>query len=214
MYILEEFLTFLQGVESNTELIDSFCNQFAKLISDCVLFLLHILIDLVSFVSNELIFLTKVNIFETNLFNIIILLGSTLCLIGNALATGLFKRQQKIVSALEISEEVLDHTKDLIDKSFAQLNSSSVIIDSIKDEVTRDVPQVTNFLTDEFLLECYLMFHSSLLQIARRKLQIDDQLADYYIDKSHREAIYKLKTTLKYNPHIKKQVIDKCIDKL
>merc|ERR1711943_111074 len=71
------------------------------------------------------------DIFETNLVNLIILVGGLFYLLSGALSESLSERQQKILGAIQESEERLEEATKKLADSETQLAQAQIVIDSI-----------------------------------------------------------------------------------
>ena len=88
-------------------------------------------------------------IFETNVINIIILLGGLIYILSRALSDNLTERQQTILGAIQESEERLNEASKRLYESQVQLAQAQIVIDSIQIEAETAAKQVKNaLLTD------------------------------------------------------------------
>jgi len=89
------------------------------------------------------------DIFEANLINLIILVGGLFYLLSGALSESLSERQQRILGAIQESEERLEEaTKKLVD-SETQLAQAQVVIESIGKDAEATAQNVkATILTD------------------------------------------------------------------
>jgi len=89
------------------------------------------------------------DIFETNLINLIILVGGIVYLGSNALSASLSERQQKILGAIQESEERLQEAVSRLTESEKQLEQAQIVIESIKSDAVTTASQVKSaILTD------------------------------------------------------------------
>ena len=89
------------------------------------------------------------DIFETNVINITILLGGIIYLGSGALSTSLSERQQKILGAIQESEERLQEAVARLTESEKQLEQAQMVIASIKTDAETTAKQVkSTILTD------------------------------------------------------------------
>ena len=72
------------------------------------------------------------DIFEANVVNLIILVGAVVFLGGNALSEGLNERQEKILGAIQESEERLEEALARLSESEKQLAQAQIVIASLK----------------------------------------------------------------------------------
>ena len=71
------------------------------------------------------------DIFEANLVNLIILVGGLFYLLSGALSESLSERQQKILGAIQESEERLEEATKKLADSETQLAQAQIVIESI-----------------------------------------------------------------------------------
>ena len=72
------------------------------------------------------------DIFEANLVNLVLLTGGVFYLGSNALSESLTERQQKILGAIQESEERLQQAVIRLEESDTQLKQAQLVIESIK----------------------------------------------------------------------------------
>ena len=100
--------------------------------------------------ANEGSFGLNLDIFEANLINIVILGGGIFKLGSTALSESLAERQQKIVGAIQESEERLEQAVTKLTESEKQLAQAQLVITSLKEEAEATAKQVkSGILTDE-----------------------------------------------------------------
>ena len=88
-------------------------------------------------------------IFESNLINLIILDGGLFYLLSGALSDSLSERQQKIVGAIQESEERLSEATTRLTESETQLAQAQMVIESIGKDAQTTAQQVkSTILTD------------------------------------------------------------------
>jgi len=72
------------------------------------------------------------DIFEANLINLILLGGGLFYLLSGALSESLSERQQKILGAIQESEERLQEATARLEESETQLAQAQMVIESIE----------------------------------------------------------------------------------
>ena len=82
------------------------------------------------------------DIFETNVINITLLVGGLFYLLSGALSESLSERQQKILGAIQESEERLQEAEKRLTESETQLTQAQMVIDSIKSDAEKTASQV------------------------------------------------------------------------
>jgi len=82
------------------------------------------------------------DIFEANLVNLTLLVGGIFYLGSNALSASLSERQQKILGAIQESEERLQEAVTRLAESEKQLEQAQTVIESIKTDSQTTAKQV------------------------------------------------------------------------
>merc|ERR1712118_192382 len=91
----------------------------------------------------------NLDIFEANLINITLLAGGLFYLLSGALSESLSERQQKILGAIQESEERLQEATTRLTESETQLAQAQIVIDSIQKDAQVTAQQVkSSILTD------------------------------------------------------------------
>ena len=91
----------------------------------------------------------NLDIFEANLINIILLAGGLFYLLSGALSESLSERQQKILGAIQESEEKLQEATTRLTEGETKLAQAQIVIESIQKEAEQTAVQVKNsVLTD------------------------------------------------------------------
>jgi len=76
-------------------------------------------------------------IFEANLVNLILLGGGLFYLLSGALSESLSERQQKILGAIQESEERLQEATTRLSESETQLAQAQMVIDTIQKDANK-----------------------------------------------------------------------------
>ena len=82
------------------------------------------------------------DIFEANLINLALLDGGLFYLLSGALSESLTERQQKILGAIQESEERLQEATTRLTESETQLAQAAMVIDSIQKDAEQTAKQV------------------------------------------------------------------------
>merc|ERR1712072_1624573 len=89
------------------------------------------------------------DIFEANLINIVLLDGGLFYLLSGALSESLSERQQKILGAIQESEEKLQEATTRLTEGETKLAQAQIVIESIQKEAEQTAVQVkSSVLTD------------------------------------------------------------------
>jgi len=89
------------------------------------------------------------DIFEANLVNLIILVGGLFYLLSGALSESLSERQQKILGAIQESEERLEEATKRLADSETQLAQAQMVIESIGKDAEVTAKQVKSTILTE-----------------------------------------------------------------
>lgn len=103
-------------------------------------------------------FRLNTDIFETNVINIIILVGGLFVFVGGILKTSLSERKQTIVESVQASENRINEARLQFEEAQKQLDQINIIITDIKNETkvvksdifTREFSQATGVITKQF----------------------------------------------------------------
>lgn len=91
----------------------------------------------------------NVDIFETNLINLVILDGGLFYLISGALSESLLARQQKIKTSIDDSKDALEKAKVTLEKSIAKLTTAESEVELIQKSTKETVMRLKNEIRDE-----------------------------------------------------------------
>ena len=91
----------------------------------------------------------NVDIFETNVINISILAGGLFYLLSGALSESLSERQQKILGAIQESEEKLQEATTRLTEGETQLAQAQMVIESIQKDAEKTATQVKSSILTE-----------------------------------------------------------------
>ena len=152
------------------------------------------------------------DIFETNVINITILLGGIIYLGSGALSTSLSERQQKILGAIQESEERLQQGNTRLAESQKQLEQAQLVIDSIKKDAESTARQVKSNILTEGKMEIERLTATAKSQIGTVEARIRKQISDYVVTLALKRVTLQLEGKL--NPSLQQQIIDRNISKL
>ena len=124
------------------------------------------------------------DIFETNVINITILLGGIIYLGSGALSTSLSERQQKILGAIQESEERLQQGVTRLAESEKQLAQAQIVIDSIKKDAETTARQVKSNILTEGKMEIERLTTTAKSQISTVESRVRKQISDYVYSSS------------------------------
>ena len=152
------------------------------------------------------------DIFESNILNIALLLGGVIYLGGNALSASLSERQQKILGAIQESEERLQEAVARLTESEKQLTQSQIVIDSIKKEAQITAQQVKTAILNDGKAEIERLTSAAKAQITTIEARVRKQISEYVVTLALQRVTLQLEGKL--NSDIQQQIIDRNISKL
>jgi len=152
------------------------------------------------------------SILEANLINLTILVSGLVYLISNALSESLVERQEKILGAIQESEERLQQAIVKLAESEKQLEQAQIVIESIKKDAESTAKQVKSAVLSDGKAEIERLTMSAKSQISTIEAKIRKQISDYVVTL----ALQRVNTQLegKIGPKIQQQIIDRNISKL
>jgi F-type H+-transporting ATPase subunit b len=154
----------------------------------------------------------SVDIFETNVINITILLGGIIYLGSNALSASLSERQQKILGAIQEAEERLQQAVARLAESEKQLEQAQIVIDSIKTDSQKTAMQVKSAILNDGKAEIERLTASAKSQVSTIEAKVRKQISDYVVALALKRVTLQLEGKLTSN--LQQQIIDRNISKL
>ena len=151
-------------------------------------------------------------IFETNVINITILLGGLIYLLSGALSDSLSERQQKILGAIQESEERLEEATTRLAESETQLTQAQIVIDSIKKDAESTAKQVKSAVLNDGKTEIERLTSAAKSQINTIEAKVRKQISDYVAALALKRITLQLEGKL--NAGLQQQIIDRNILKL
>ena len=152
------------------------------------------------------------SILEANLINLTILVSGLVYLISNALSESLVERQEKILGAIQESEERLQQAIVKLAESEKQLEQAQIVIESIKKDAESTAKQVKSAVLSDGKAEIERLTSSAKAQIGTIESRVRKQISDYVVSL----ALQRITTQLegKLNSSLQQQIIDRNISKL
>jgi F-type H+-transporting ATPase subunit b len=154
----------------------------------------------------------NVDIFETNVINITILLGGIIYLGSNALSASLSERQQKILGAIQEAEERLQQAVSRLAESEKQLEQAQIVIDSIKTDAEKTAMQVKSTILNDGKDEIERLTSAAKSQIKTVEAKVRKQISDYVVALALKRVTLQLEGKL--DATLQQQIIDRNISKL
>ena len=152
------------------------------------------------------------DIFETNLINLVLLSGGIFYLGSNALSESLVERQQKILGAIQESEERLAQATQRLTESEKQLEQAQLVIASIKSDAEATAKQVKSAILKDGKAEIERLSAVAKTQIGTIEGKVRKQISDYVIALALQRVTLQLEGKLGANTQ--QQIIDRNISKL
>jgi len=154
----------------------------------------------------------NIDIFETNLVNLILLTGGIFYLGSNALSESLMERQQRILGTIQESEERLQQAVSKLTESEIQLTQAQLVIESIKTDAQATAKVVKTGILTDGKNEIARLTSSAKSQISTIESKVKKQIADYVVALALQRATLQLKGNIRSS--LQKQIIDTNISKL
>jgi len=152
------------------------------------------------------------DIFETNVINITILAGGLFYLLSGALTESLDERQQKILGAIQESEERLEEATTQLTESETQLAQAQMVIESIQKDSEQTAQQVKSSILTDGKAEIERLTATAKAQITTIESRVRKQISDYVVTLALQRITMQLEGKL--TSKLQKQIIDRNISKL
>jgi len=152
------------------------------------------------------------DIFEANLVNLIILDGGLFYLLSGALSESLSERQQRILGAIQESEEKLQEAKTRLTEGETKLTQAQIVIESIQKDAEQTAAQVKSSILTDGKTEIERLTATAKLQISTIETRVRKQISDYVATLALQRITVQLEGKL--NSSLQQQIIDRNISKL
>jgi len=152
------------------------------------------------------------DIFEANLVNLVILVGGLFYLLSGALSESLSERQQKILGAIQESEERLEEATKKLTDSETQLAQAQMVIESIGKDAQVTAQQVKSTILTDGKTEIERLTSAAKGQIGTIEARVRKQISDYVVALALKRITMQLEGKL--NSSLQQQIIDRNISKL
>ena len=152
------------------------------------------------------------DIFETNLINIVLLVGGLFYLLSGALSESLSERQQKILGAIQESEEKLQEATTRLTEGETKLAQAQIVIESIGKDAEQTAVQVKSSILTDGKSEIERLTANAKTQITTIEARVRKQISDYVATLALQRITMQLEGKL--NSSLQKQIIDRNISKL
>jgi F-type H+-transporting ATPase subunit b len=154
----------------------------------------------------------NLDIFESNIINRVILGGGIFKLGSTALSESLIARQQKIVGAIQESEERLGQAIVKLAESEKQLAQAQLVITALKDDAQVIAKQVKSGILTDGKVEIERLMLSAKNQIVTIESRIRKEISDYVVTLALQRVTLQLEGKL--DLALQEQIIDKKISNL
>ena len=152
------------------------------------------------------------DIFEANLVNLVLLDGGLVYLLSGALSESLSERQQKILGAIQESEERLQEATTKLTESETQLAQAQIVIDTIQKDAEVTAKNVKSSVLTEGKTEIERLTATAKAQIGTIEARVRKQISDYVATLALQRITMQLEGKL--NSSLQQQIIDRNISKL
>ena len=152
------------------------------------------------------------DIFEANVINIAILVGGLYYLVGGALSDSLSERKEKILGAIQESEERLQEAVARLTESETQLAQAQIVIETIGKDATVTAQQVKSTILTDGKTEIGRLTAAAKSQIGNIEARVRKQISDYVVTLALQRITTQLEGKLNYG--LQQKIIDQNISKL
>ena len=152
------------------------------------------------------------DIFEANLINLALLDGVLFYLLSGALSESLSERQQKILGAIQESEEKLQEATTRLTEGETKLAQAQIVIESIQKDADQTAAQVKSSILTDGKTEIERLTATAKIQISTIEARVRKQISDYVATLALQRITMQLEGKL--NSSLQQQIIDRNISKL
>ena len=152
------------------------------------------------------------DIFETNIINITLLAGGLFYLLSGALSESLSERQQKILGAIQESEEKLEEATTRLTEGETKLAQAQIVIESIQKDAEQTAAQVKTSILNDGKTEIERLTSTAKSQISTIESRVRKQISDYVVTLALKRITMQLEGKL--NANLQRQIINRNISKL
>jgi F-type H+-transporting ATPase subunit b len=152
------------------------------------------------------------DIFEANLVNLALLDGGLFYLLSGALSESLSERQQKILGAIQESEEKLQEATTRLTEGETKLAQAQIVIESIQKDAQQTAVQVKSSILTDGKTEIERLTATAKAQIVTIENRVRKQISDYVATLALQRITMQLEGKL--NSSLQQQIIDRNISKL
>jgi len=154
----------------------------------------------------------KFDLFDSNIINLSILVGGLFYLLSGALSESLSERQQRILGAIQESEEKLQEATTRLTEGETKLAQAQIVIESIQKDAEQTAAQVKSTILTDGKAEIERLTAAAKLQIGTIENRVRKQISDYVATLALQRITMQLEDKL--NSSLQQQIIDRNISKL
>jgi F-type H+-transporting ATPase subunit b len=154
----------------------------------------------------------KFDLFDSNIINLSILVGGLFYLLSGALSESLSERQQRILGAIQESEEKLQEATTRLTEGETKLAQAQIVIESIQKDAEQTAAQVKSTILTDGKAEIERLTAAAKLQIGTIENRVRKQISDYVATLALQRITMQLEGKL--NSSLQQQIIDRNISKL
>jgi len=151
-------------------------------------------------------------VFDANLVNLTILDGGLFYLLSGALSESLSERQQKILGAIQESEEKLQEATTRLTEGETKLAQAQMVIESIQKDAETTAAQVKSSILTDGKSEIERLTSNAKAQIITIESRVRKQISDYVATLALQRITMQLEGKL--NSSMQQKIIDRNISKL
>jgi F0F1-type ATP synthase membrane subunit b/b' len=151
-------------------------------------------------------------IFDANLVNLTLLDGGLFYLLSGALSESLSERQQKILGAIQESEEKLQEATVRLTEGETKLAQAQIVIESIQKDAEQTAVQVKSSILSDGKTEIDRLTAAAKGQITTIEARVRKQISEYVATLALQRITMQLEGKL--NSSLQKQIINRNISKL
>ena len=138
----------------------------------------------------------NINIFETNLINIVILLIVLVYFLGSFLKENLSSRREQIISSIQNGEKRLNEAKERLAEAKSQWAQAQIIIEEIKNQTKRSKANLLESEFDQTNQALSQRFNNLLMILYYREQQVISSIMKQVSELALKQVTVKLQTPL------------------
>ena len=152
------------------------------------------------------------DLLDTNLVNIVLLLGLLFVVLGNALGENLSQRQEQIIADVENAENQMSSAKQRMTEAKAQWSQVQIVIDETKNQTLKTKNNLVDAAFKQATEDVDQRVKTATSVISSREQRVYDEITEQITDLALNQVVTKLKKQL--GAQEQKVLIDSRIKKL